>query len=287
MGRDRYKALALSGGGCRGIIQAALLSRVDLSGLDAVAGTSAGSGTAAAIASGVRGQDLVRIFEENAWDIFRYHFFRRVNPLAVNYSGRDMLKALERVLDVPLGDLKIPCYIPASGYGGRAKVFDRTDDWTAAEACRASMSAPHMFPPFKKDGAYWIDGGLWASDPTAVLAAAVRDKEGADPDRTDVMTVMNGHHTPAEKAGDPPKTRLGWLPRLIPYITRGNETAARYIARRMPLGSLTVYEDPPVRDYWGLDRPDRMEEMKKEALKGLDDFKRAWDDFMLGKKRGE
>ncbi len=282
-GNKRYKALSLPGGGCRGIIQAALLSRVDLSGLDAVAGTSAGSGTAAAIASGVQGRVLERMFEENARDIFRYHFFRRLNPFSVPYSGKNLLKALKKTLDIPMKDLGLPCYIPATGFHGRAKVFDRSDSWTAAEVCRASMSSPHLFPPFEKDGVHWMDGGLWANDPIVVLAGAIMDKMGVSPGCLDIMTVRNGHKERSDKEKKIPGTLIGWLYYLIPYITAGNETAARYTAERMPLGGLTTHEGPEIQPGWDLDKTDRMGEMKEEALKGLDDFKRRWDVFMSRK----
>jgi len=68
---------------------------------------------------------------------------------------------------------QIPLYVAATDlYNGEQVVMS---DGSIAEAVRASVSIPYIFPPHKVDGRYLIDG--FQSDP---LPVGVAIKEGAD-----------------------------------------------------------------------------------------------------------
>jgi NTE family protein len=68
---------------------------------------------------------------------------------------------------------RIPLFVTATDlYSGEQVVMS---DGSVAEAVRASMSIPYIFPPFKMNGRFLIDG--YQSDP---LPVGVAIKEGAD-----------------------------------------------------------------------------------------------------------
>lgn len=70
-------------------------------------------------------------------------------------------------------DTKIPLYVTATDlYNGEQVVMS---DGSVADAVRASISIPFIFPPHKVDGRYLVDG--FQSDP---LPIGVAIKEGAD-----------------------------------------------------------------------------------------------------------
>jgi NTE family protein len=70
-------------------------------------------------------------------------------------------------------DTRIPLFITATDlYNGEQVVLS---EGSIAEAIRASISIPYIFPPHKVDGRYMIDG--YQSDP---LPVGVAIKEGAD-----------------------------------------------------------------------------------------------------------
>ncbi len=68
---------------------------------------------------------------------------------------------------------RIPLFVTATDlYNGEQVVMS---EGTIAEAVRASMSIPYIFPPFKVNGRFLVDG--YQSDP---LPIGVAIKEGAD-----------------------------------------------------------------------------------------------------------
>jgi len=70
-------------------------------------------------------------------------------------------------------DARIPLFVTATDlYSGEQKVFT---EGVIAEAVRASVSIPYIFPPHKINGRYFVDG--YQSDP---LPIGVAIKEGAD-----------------------------------------------------------------------------------------------------------
>ena len=75
-----YRILALSGGGVRGLVTAVWLNRLEQKlgapigqFFDLIAGTSAGSLTACALASGMRTEAIISLYRDRSQDIFRSH----------------------------------------------------------------------------------------------------------------------------------------------------------------------------------------------------------------------
>ncbi len=199
-------ALALSGGGARGLAEIGVLQRLEEVGypLDSIAGTSAGALVGALYASGFSGReienlfgrmDLTRAFLEPLWrnpgetlqeqeeradtslsiERDRSHFF-----LAQGLrSGKELQHTLQALLARGAyysgGDfnrLQRPLRVLATNLEtGQGRVFARGD---LAEAVRASMSIPGGFRPVVIDGQQYVDGALVENLPVFTARDAFR-----------------------------------------------------------------------------------------------------------------
>ena len=185
-------ALALSGGGARGLAHIGILQRLEEVGfpLDSVTGTSAGALIAALYASGFSGReiedlferlDLTRAFLEPLWrnpgetlgeQEDRDSTFLAIEPhkgqlsLAQGLrSGVEIQHTLQGLLargsyfsDGNFDRLQRPLRVLATNLEtGQGRVFGRGD---LIEAVRASMSIPGGFRPVIIDGQQFVDGAL-------------------------------------------------------------------------------------------------------------------------------
>lgn len=208
-----FRILSLHGGGVRGAFGAAFLSgleeRLDqplAKYFDLLAGTSTGAISAAGLAAGMTGADLVDFYHHHVDDIFhprephqakgwlklvfpaaRAVFRRRTERNFDDFfRARYCPHALRSAFDdafgsKTLGDLSAGRLIVPSVNltRGQTRVFrtphlsDNTADRNVvvADVLRAATAAPTYFPHMVIDGEAYCDGGLWANNP-GVLAVA-------------------------------------------------------------------------------------------------------------------
>ena len=275
------RILTIDGGGVLGSIPAQLLSMVDLSGVDVVGGTSVGAGVCALVASRKTGSLLTEGFSELAHGVFRNRFFRRVNPFLTSYAGEDLEETLDSLFNFPISDLPIPFYATSLRLteDPHPKVFDRTDDWTLSQVCRASMSAPTYFPPYKRDGVKWVDGGLWCNNPSVVTCWAVH-REGIPYSDIRLFSMGTGRPFPRKVQGASSWSKFGWGLYLIPYLTQGNVIGSTFGSFQLGLQYCERFEGPLRDPSWGLDSVDKIGEMQRAAAMMEEDFKRRWEEFM-------
>ncbi|MBK9797309.1 MAG: patatin-like phospholipase family protein [Holophagaceae bacterium] len=185
-------ALALSGGGARGLAHIGILQRLEEVGfpLDSITGTSAGALVGALYASGFSGReiedlfgrlDLTRAFMEPLWrnpgetlleqedrDSTFLSIERHKGRLSLAQglrSGLEMQHTLQGLLArgayFSRGDfdhLQRPLRVLATNLEtGQGRVFGRGD---LAEAVRASMCIPGGFRPVVIEGQQYVDGAL-------------------------------------------------------------------------------------------------------------------------------
>jgi predicted acylesterase/phospholipase RssA len=199
-------ALALSGGGARGLAHIGVLQRLEEVGfpLDSVAGTSAGSLVGALYASGFSGReiedlfnrlDLTRAFMEPLWrnpgETLGEQEEHSATFLSVErqngrlslaqglHSGVEVQHTLQGLLARGAyfsgGDfdrLQRPLRVLATNLEtGQGRVFGRGD---LVEAVRASMSIPGGFRPVVIDGQQYVDGALVENLPVFTAKEAFR-----------------------------------------------------------------------------------------------------------------
>jgi NTE family protein len=164
-------ALALGGGGARGLAHIIVLEALDEMGLRpvAIAGTSIGAIIGAAYAAGVKGKDIrahaLSVFRNRA-KVFAGLFGARIGRIGDLFArGNPMLLDGERLLDrfwpddVPdtFEDLDIPFTAVATDYYGRGEVAFSSGALVSAVA--ASMALPGLVKPVAIAGRLLIDGG--------------------------------------------------------------------------------------------------------------------------------
>lgn len=168
-------ALALGGGGARGIAHVLMLEALDELGVKprVIAGTSIGAIFGAAYASGISGSEL-RAHTENIlsprFDLVRELFAARARPAISNFKDlfqpRSAILSPEALLETLLpeatardfSELEIPLKIVASDfYALEQRVFS---DGPLRRAVAASMALPAIFEPVVIDNRVMVDGGF-------------------------------------------------------------------------------------------------------------------------------
>jgi predicted acylesterase/phospholipase RssA len=193
--KGMFQALALAGGGYRGLfaaralqviedhIQAPIATRFDL-----VTGTSIGGIIALAAAYEVPISHVVSTFERYGEDIFRVVRRARawMKPLdglrgvfSARYSVSALRSAITEILpdDITLSAAKHAVAIPAVNMTqGRPQVFKSPyhPDWAkdrkyrAVDVALATSAAPTYFELAQLDGSLYADGGLFANAPDLI-----------------------------------------------------------------------------------------------------------------------
>lgn len=160
--------IALSAGGARGFAHLGVLKALINNGIevDMIAGTSAGALVGAAIAAGMKVEDVIAVGKGVSW----------FNMAAFSYSPRGLLT------NEPMGnfirsnfpvsrfeDLNIPFSAVACDLiTGNEVIFRETGD--LIEAVRASCAIPGVFVPIEDGGGrLLVDGGVASPMPTGAV----------------------------------------------------------------------------------------------------------------------
>ncbi|MDQ0319323.1 NTE family protein [Pararhizobium capsulatum DSM 1112] len=167
-------ALALGGGGARGIAHIHVIEVLDELGLrpKMIAGSSIGAIMGAAMAAGMRGTDIrshtLTAISRRGELMNRLWRLRPASFVEAVKGGLGLGRFnLERVLDAFLpdaiprdfADLAIPLKIMATDYYGQSEHVCARGD--LRQAIAASAAIPALFRPVKIDGRVMIDGGVY------------------------------------------------------------------------------------------------------------------------------
>lgn len=167
-------ALALGGGGARGLAHLVVLEALDELGIRParIAGTSIGALFGAAYASGMTAAHIRALTEEtlaNRFDVIRQLFAARSDPVGRLLRVLPLRSALldpEAVLELvfPKGvkatfeDLDVPLQVVATDLGSQRPFVMSEGNLHSAVA--ASIAIPVLFAPVQRDGHTLLDGGL-------------------------------------------------------------------------------------------------------------------------------
>jgi patatin-like phospholipase/acyl hydrolase len=206
------RILAVDGGGVRGIVPAIVLQRLSaepglagwLDRVDFLAGTSTGGLIALSLAAGVDVADLRRLYEERAAHVFADSFLDDVKDLGKLFGADYRVANLEREVHNVLGDRTLEqldkrVLIAAFDLDNEAplertwkpKLFhnfpgeDSDGDALAYRVGTASAAAPTYFATF--DG--YIDGGVYATNPSMCALAQTQDPRIPDTERADLREL--------------------------------------------------------------------------------------------------
>lgn len=222
LGKTTFRILALDGGGIKGTFTAAVLATWEkLTGLklaehfDLIAGTSTGGILALGLGMGLSADDILKFYVDRGptvfpvtslrdpntglgdivWNVgrrlFRPKFDSAVlrNELAGAFGG-----AKRKLMDESVCRLVIPT---VRAYSGSVHVFrtnhhpDLVEDWDlpATDAALATAAAPTYFRAATIRGHSYLDGGLWANNPTLVAVAEAAARLNVPLGRIDILSV--------------------------------------------------------------------------------------------------
>lgn len=159
-------ALALGGGGIKGVAHLGVIFRLQEAGykIKAIAGTSAGGVVGAVIASGAKEAEILAALTE----LSGHNFFSHRNqdgPSLLGLSG--LVKLLSPFLkDKTFADLKIPFAATAVDIVTKQELI--LNRGPVMDAVVATSSIPGVFPPVKMGKTELIDGGILDPVPVAV-----------------------------------------------------------------------------------------------------------------------
>jgi NTE family protein len=197
-------ALALGGGGARGLAHIPILEAFDELGIrpKVIAGTSIGAIFAAAYASGLSGKQIrAHTFEvlRKRLDLVRDLYSARVRNkggLLNAFAPRPAFLSAEKLLDIvfpariarDFAHLTIPLKIVASDFYEQESVVFSSGALRPAVA--ASMALPVIFQPMVIDGRVLIDGGLVNPLPFDLVT-----------DDADLTVAIDASGAPVRRAG--------------------------------------------------------------------------------------
>ncbi|EPA9108945.1 MULTISPECIES: CBASS cGAMP-activated phospholipase [Acinetobacter] len=184
---EKFQILALSGGGYRGLFTATVLKELEQEAkenghdsiadcFDLITGTSVGGIVALAIAYGIKVEAIVDLFKSHGDKIFQPKPFLKFT--GSKYSNESLKTVLEEWFgDSILGDLKCPVVIPTIDFTRGSPVTLKTPhnpnlkrDWKLkiVDVALATSAAPTYFPRHPIGPNEYVDGGLFANDPSLI-----------------------------------------------------------------------------------------------------------------------
>ncbi len=189
-----FRILSLDGGGIKGIFPAAVLASLEKGYLegksvgdyfDLIAGTSTGGILALGLGAGLTAGEILRMYLEEGHRIFpakERGLAGRARRLVSAQYDRGPLDELlnQRLGEKTLRESKYRLLIPSTeGRNGEVWVFKTPHhpdykldgDERMSSVAAATSAAPTYFTPFEQGGYTYLDGGIWANNPT--MAALV------------------------------------------------------------------------------------------------------------------
>jgi patatin-like phospholipase/acyl hydrolase len=215
MNMGKYRILSFDGGGLRGLITARMLQRLnndsDISGwlnaVDLLVGTSTGGILALGLAAGKSPEDMCSLYKDKGKKIFDDSIWDDIRDLGkivgADYSNKALKTELRAIFGgLTLAQLGKKVAIPtfdldneASDLSKRSwkpKIFhnfignNSDGDNLASNVALYTSSAPTYFP--SADG--FIDGGVFANNPSLVALAKAISQSNDPAERADINEVV-------------------------------------------------------------------------------------------------
>jgi uncharacterized protein len=216
------KILSIDGGGIKGLYSAAFLADLERrfnkkvsDCFDLITGTSTGGILALALAAQISAQRIVDFYKEWGPKIFpqRFSFLREIRSLFISkYNNKVLVEAFKDVF----GELKIRdiyeksnhcamCITSINAITGLPCVFKtqhdpnliRDNDYYLWQIALATSAAPTYFPiakvkyPLSSSFNLFVDGGLWANNPSMVALTEALTYKRAKLDEIYLLSLGN------------------------------------------------------------------------------------------------
>lgn len=259
---QRFRILALSGGGYRGLYTAKILADVEqhigepiATRFDLVAGTSIGGILALALAMEIPAERMVSLFEKHGEQIFRARFSLK-GLLCSPYTQDSLLSLLKSESlfgDRLVGHCLHPVIVPSINYSSGMPVlfktphhpnFSRDHHHRLTDVALATSAAPGYFPRHTFGSCQYIDGGLYANAPGLLAVHEAQHFLGATRDQVHVVSIgtMSSRFTvnPSRNRNGGTYDWGGWNPASTPKRLFGIAISAQEALANQMLGHRIV-----------------------------------------------
>lgn len=257
-GKKAFKILSIDGGGIKGLYSASVLSKLEkVSGkksgdcFDLICGTSTGGLIALGLAAGKDAKDLVSLYYEKGNKIFptsKWRFCRFLQRSIFHtitqtfLFGKYSSKSLEKHLKETFGELKlgelnnlvcIPSYNLTSGmprmfkYPHKEGGFFKDKEIPVLDAALATSAAPTYFPIHEYNDTLYIDGGVWANNPSLsglleAICYFVGDEEDKEYSHIELLSVASISQASGWVSGvRKRRSFIGWRSKLLETSMNG------------------------------------------------------------------
>lgn len=212
-----FRILAIDGGGIKGIYPAAVLSEIERRQLggrsignyfDLIAGTSTGGILALGLAKGHTAEHLLNLYMTQGKDVFAvaalHRAFRSLLGVAMYMYSRD---ALEMLVSSALGETTMcesntRLCVPAFGAKYSEVAVLKTPhhpmcaklDYSKrmVDVALMTAAAPVYFQAFDHDGYRYVDGGVWANNPTMIAVVEALTVFDIEPEQLRILSLGCG-----------------------------------------------------------------------------------------------
>lgn len=210
--KETFNILSLSGGGIKGIFQSTFLKcleneyQVPLSEVfDLVAGTSTGSIVGAALACNITMDQVTKLYKEHGKSIFKKKPFGIKYLRTSWYSNEELKLRLQNVFGKKeMKDTATRLLIPTTSLENyKYSVFTQDNNETIVDALMSSAAAPFYFDAYRMDGEvnhYYMDGGLWANNPTLLAVLYCINELDIPLDRIRILSLGTSCFPDGDKA---------------------------------------------------------------------------------------
>lgn len=276
---DIVQVLALDGGGLKGVYTASVIKALEdklgdsvCNHFDIVTGTSTGGLIALALGCGISGDNIQKFYLENAETIFPSSgfvgFLRMARTwVSSRYSNKDLEELLKSLLvdahgnQQKLGDSRCRLVIPTfqatdslprlmkTPHDARYRYDWKLPMWAVG---MATSAAPTYLPAYTYDSVTYLDGGLWANNPSMVGVVEAKDL-GADLANVRLLNIGTTFSSSQVDTQSwffdlvriPRSGYLGWATQIYLTLMEANSfsTASMYVHQLLEKGSFICIND--------------------------------------------
>lgn len=268
-----FKILTIDGGGIKGLYSAQVLAKFEeifatniSDHFDLICGTSTGGIIALAASAKIPLSNVVDLYDKDGPKIFTQWFKYRLpicgfdpgnfllklkqSLLCSKYNGKHLKKALERefknkTLKESNNLLCIPAYNITTS---TPRVFKKdyeslTEDSrkTYVEVALATAAAPTYLPIRTINDNEYVDGGLWANDPTLVgltefifkILKPKNERTDNDYDRVEILSISSCEKNGGEAPKCKDRSFLRWSNTLFDIYSHGQAISNRFFIDKL------------------------------------------------------
>jgi patatin-like phospholipase/acyl hydrolase len=245
---SKLRILSIDGGGIKGVFPASFLASMEKElpeplyrYFDLIAGTSTGGIIALGLGHGLNARDLLEFYLNKGPLIFPAHrrkVWRRwgADWVFPRYNASELRKALVEVFgNTKLGELKSRLLIPSlNAASGDIHIYKTPYhprlqmDYKArvVDVALATSAAPTYLPAHvSPEGIPFLDGGLWANNPTGMAVVDAISMLGANREDIEVLS-LGCSRVPQNFAKIGKRGRLSWAKSAIDAAMSGQSYAS-------------------------------------------------------------